>query len=280
MPNKPMSALLYQLYPANPHLIQTSLKPFFKRTPQLSKQKYGREGDYIYNSQNYGENNFNKFLQDSYINFVHKPLFQKYIQSKPQKNRYIIISCWVIFGKPCGIVIREDINPIIGTGSSVVPYDIQQKKLDEEPIKLELTCNQNQALLRKSIYGNEDFYSSDNMIQIANKINLSDRQQQQMFKSKLIEQSTHSKKIKQEQLQKGQMKKYLQLGFSPAIMKINPGQTQINRQDENFQEDDNYPYQGGYGGSGGSSDQYQLTSNANGKNGKPGSTRQRFHSHS
>ncbi|EWS72865.1 glutathionylspermidine synthase family protein, putative (macronuclear) [Tetrahymena thermophila SB210] len=58
MSNKSMSALLYQLFPENPHLIQTSLKQFFKRTPQLSKQKYAREEDYIYNSQNYSEDQF------------------------------------------------------------------------------------------------------------------------------------------------------------------------------------------------------------------------------
>ncbi|KAL4466088.1 hypothetical protein ABPG74_004325 [Tetrahymena malaccensis] len=237
MSNKAMSVLLYQMFPSNPHLITSSLEPLGENEHQLSKQKYAREGEYINYSDNYEF--FKYFLIDSYIKYVHKPVFQKFMQSDLHKNRYITISCWVVQGKPCSVLLREDLNPIIGTGSSVVPYFIQRKNGEDEPIQVELKTNKQQSEIRKSLYGLEQFDSNNEKIKLIEKVSF-DNNQFTNFKQQIIQQNNWSEEQKQKYMNQSEYEfteeqieaksNPLLIGFSNQFQSLEPGSTnnQIN----------------------------------------------------
>ncbi|KAL4485779.1 hypothetical protein ABPG72_012319 [Tetrahymena utriculariae] len=295
MSNKAMSVLLYQMFPSNPHLIMSSLEPLGENVLQLSKQKYAREGEYINYSDNYEF--FKYFLIDSYIKYVHKPVFQKFMQSDLHKNRYITISCWVVQGKPCSVLLREDLNPIIGTGSSVVPYFIQRKNQEDEPIQIELKTNQSQFEIRKSLYGLEKFDSNSENIKLTEKV-LFENTYYTNFKQQIIQQNNWSAEQKQKCMNQSEYElteeqievknNPLLIGFSNQFYLQQSGSTNNSLNDQQ-----NYSSSTSGGGSsffrGGSNSQQSSGSSANTQNQaqqysknspKAGSTGRAFSSHS
>ncbi|EAR93848.1 glutathionylspermidine synthase (macronuclear) [Tetrahymena thermophila SB210] len=199
MSNKAMSVLLYNMFPQNPHLAKASLEPIRyggSGIPQVSKQKYGREGDSIILSKYY--NDFELFQTDSYKKFSSKPIFQEFIDSDHHQQRYITLSCWVIQGKPCGIVIREDLNPIIGQGSSVVPYYIEKKQSEnEQQIQIDLITDTTQSNIRQSLYGKEEFNSNTDLIRLQENIAEKTQYIDPLFQDNLIRQNIQSIKLQE-----------------------------------------------------------------------------------
>ncbi|KAL4455315.1 hypothetical protein ABPG74_012467 [Tetrahymena malaccensis] len=190
MSNKAMSVLLYSMFPENPHLAKASLEPIrhgCMGIPQVSKQKNGREGDSIIFSQSFDD--FGMFIQNSYQQYLQKPIFQEFVDSYQHQSRYITLSCWVIQGKPCGIVIREDLNPIIGAGSSVVPYYIKKDVENYQPIQIDLITDNEQSNIRQQIYGKEVFNSNTNLIILQEKITKKTQFINPYFKQNLIRQN-------------------------------------------------------------------------------------------
>ncbi|EAR87554.1 glutathionylspermidine synthase (macronuclear) [Tetrahymena thermophila SB210] len=267
MSNKAISALLYQMFPSNPHLIKSSLEPLGENELQLSKQKYAREGEYINYSDNYEY--FKYFLIDSYIKYVHKPIFQKFIQSDLHKNRYITISCWVVQGKPCSVMLREDLNPIIGTGSSVVPYFIQRKNTEEEPIEVELKTNKQQSEIRKSLYGLERFDSNNENIKLIEKVTFENNQFGN-FKQQIIQQNNWSEGQKQKIMNYSELElteeqievkdNPLLIGFSQQFQSFQPGSTNNSINDQQNNTSSTTGSGTGYYGGGSSSQQSNKSS--------------------
>ncbi|KAL4503157.1 hypothetical protein ABPG72_014386 [Tetrahymena utriculariae] len=161
--------------------------------PQVSKQKYGREGDSIIFSKSSDE--FGTFQTQSYQQFSSKPIFQEFIDSHDHQQRYITLNCWVIQGKPCGIVIREDLNPIIGIGSSAVPYYIQRDTKNEWPIQIDLNTDTEKSNITQAPYGNEVFNSNTDLIRIEEKITQKTQYIDPLFQDNLIRQNNYSQEL-------------------------------------------------------------------------------------
>lgn len=109
--NKAILAVLYELFPAHPNLLEARLDGPRDMTQFVRKPFCSREGE--------GVEIFSSHVE-------HKPgeqvVYQKFARPVQFNERYPIIGSWVIGGEAAGIGIRESSGPITNNTSQFVPH--------------------------------------------------------------------------------------------------------------------------------------------------------------
>jgi len=118
--NKAILAILWELYPHHPLLLETYIGTPHGMTNYVKKPLLSREGanislvvnrNEIYNTQGeYGEEGF---------------VYQKLAQLHKEGSGYSIIGSWIIGQEPCGLTFRESDYPITTDKSRFIPHIIE-----------------------------------------------------------------------------------------------------------------------------------------------------------
>lgn len=119
--NKAFLALAWKLFPDHPNLLPAYLEndPDTKISDLsnvIRKPQWGREGQ----NMQVVKNGVVVAQNDGYYG-EDKVVVQEHIEMPCYDGFYPIIGSWVINGKPAGVLIREDSNPITGNLSTNVP---------------------------------------------------------------------------------------------------------------------------------------------------------------
>ncbi|EWS71804.1 transmembrane protein, putative (macronuclear) [Tetrahymena thermophila SB210] len=137
-------------------------------------------------------------------------LFRKQLQKKPLNNQ--IIQCEAISQQIKNIeeskisylffyskrfkLIRECLNPIIGQGSSVIPFYIEQKSKKQQQIQIDLITDITQSKIKQSPYLKQKFNSNTDSIRLEENITEKTQYIDPIFQDNLIRQNNYSKEVR------------------------------------------------------------------------------------
>ena len=110
--SKGMLALLWELFPGHPNLLEAWREPGRIDGPSIGKPLFGREGA---NVTAPGISTLGPYADGERVH-------QAWAELPCFSGRYPVIGSWIVAGRPVGMGIREDGTPITGNASRFVPH--------------------------------------------------------------------------------------------------------------------------------------------------------------
>lgn len=113
--NKAILAVLWELYPGNPYLLEASLDRPLERD-YVKKPILGREGANVQVFQH------GKLALETEGPYDGPSVYQELWPLPRFGGNYPVIGSWIVNGWSCGVGIREDASPVTGNLSRFVPH--------------------------------------------------------------------------------------------------------------------------------------------------------------
>jgi glutathionylspermidine synthase len=113
--NKAILAILWELFPQSPYLLPASFQPL--PGPYVRKPTLSREGANVTIVDASGN-----AAQETDGPYVGPYVYQQWTALPQFDGNFPVIGSWMINGYPCGLGVREDVEPITQNSSRFVPH--------------------------------------------------------------------------------------------------------------------------------------------------------------